>query len=83
MGIALVRALRLAAFFFSAFLAAALRGSHAAAHELPKLRDDHRRLIEARQDSSPGSEFLLLETDRLTVSLNTLREQVLRYIPAN
>lgn len=65
------------------FLAAALRGSHAAAHELPKLRDDHRRLIEARQDSSPGSEFLLLETDRLTVSLNTLREQVLRYIPAN
>lgn len=65
------------------FLAAALRGSHAAAQDLPKLRDDHRRLIEARQESSPGSEFLLLETDRVTVSLNTLREQVLRYIPEN
>jgi uncharacterized membrane protein YccC len=62
------------------FLAAALRGSHSAAEGLPNLREDHRRLIDAREPSAPGSEFLLTETDRLTVSLNTLREQVLRYI---
>jgi uncharacterized membrane protein YccC len=62
------------------FLAAGLRGSHAAVQELPKLRDDHRRLIEAREAFSPASEFLLMETDRLTVSLNTLSEQVLRYL---
>ncbi|HEY7307176.1 MAG TPA: FUSC family protein [Bryobacteraceae bacterium] len=62
------------------FLAAALRGSRAAAQELPKLREDHRRLIEAREAFSPAGEFLLMETDRLTVSLNTLSEQVLRYL---
>lgn len=62
------------------FLAAALRGSHAANQPLPKLREDHRRLLDAREAFSPAGEFLLLETDRLTVSLNTLREQVQNYI---
>lgn len=62
------------------FLAAALRGSRSATQGLPNLREDHRRLIDAREPSAPGSEFLLIETDRLTVSLNTLREQVLRYV---
>jgi uncharacterized membrane protein YccC len=61
------------------FLAAALRGSPAAHQTLPKLRQDHRRLIAAREHFSPTDEFVLLETDRLTVSLNTLREQVLRF----
>lgn len=61
------------------FLAAALRGSPAAHQTLPKLRDDHRRLLAAREQFSPVDEFVLIETDRLTVSLNTLREQVLRY----
>jgi uncharacterized membrane protein YccC len=62
------------------FLAADLRGSRNAAQGLPDLRGDFRRLMEAREPSSSGSEFLLLETDRLTVSLNTLREQILRYV---
>jgi uncharacterized membrane protein YccC len=61
------------------FLAAALRGSPGAHRTLPKLRDDHRRMLQARSSFSPADEFVLLETDRLTVSLNTLREQVLRY----
>lgn len=61
------------------FLAAALRGSSGAQRTLPKLRDDHRRMLQARSSFSPADEFVLLETDRLTVSLNTLREQVLRY----
>ena len=62
------------------FLAAALRGSHNAAQQLPNLREEHRRLIDAREPFAPGSEFLLIETDRLTTSLNTLREQVLHYL---
>ncbi len=62
------------------FLAAALRGSQAATEVLPRLREDHRRLVEALNDSSVVNEYVLIETDRLTVTLNTLREQVMRYV---
>ncbi len=62
------------------YLSAALRGSVAASQTLPKLREDHRRLIEARQSLGDADEFVLLETDRITVTLNTLREQVMRYV---
>lgn len=62
------------------FLAAALRGSSAAVETLPKLREDHRRLLEAREAFSPADHFVLVETDRITTSLNTLREQIMRYI---
>lgn len=62
------------------FLAAALRGSHTAARGLPKLRDDHRRLLEVRNEFAASDEIVLIETDRLTASLNTLSEQVLRYL---
>jgi hypothetical protein len=62
------------------YLSAALRGSAAASETLPKLREDHRRLIEARQSLGDAGDFVLLETDRITVTLNTLREQVMRYV---
>ena len=62
------------------YLAAALRGSRAATQALPKLRDDYRHLVESREDLASPDEFVLLEADRLTVSLNTLSEQILRYI---
>ncbi len=62
------------------FLAAALRGSSVAAETLPKLREDHRRLVEARDAFSPTDTFVLTESDRITTSLNTLREQVMRYV---
>jgi uncharacterized membrane protein YccC len=62
------------------YLSAALRGSAAASETLPKLREDHRRLIEARQSLGDADEFVLLETDRITVTLNTLREQTMRYV---
>ncbi len=62
------------------FLAAALRGSAAASETLPKLRDDHSRLVRARESFSPAYEFVLIETDRLTTALNTLREQVMRFL---
>jgi uncharacterized membrane protein YccC len=62
------------------FLSAALRGSQTASQSLPQLREDHRRLIESRASFSASDEYILIETDRLTVSLNTLREQAMRYV---
>ena len=62
------------------YLAAALRGSPAATNTLPKLRDDYRRMIEARDAFSPADEFVVIETDRITTALNTVREQVARFI---
>ncbi len=62
------------------FLAAALRGSQAATETLPRVRDDYRRLVEARDEFSGIDDYVLTETDRLTVSLNTLREKVLEYV---
>lgn len=62
------------------FLSAALRGSHAASETLPQLREDHRRLAEAYERNQITDDYVLVETDRLTVSLNTLREQVIRYV---
>ena len=62
------------------FLAAALRGSPSSSQTYPKLREDHRLLTEALNDTSAVDEYVLAETDRLVVSLNTLREQVLRCV---
>jgi uncharacterized membrane protein YccC len=62
------------------FLAAALRGSKPASESLPQLREDHRRLVEAAGGFARDDDYVLAETDRLTVSLNTLREQVVRYV---
>ena len=65
------------------FLAAALRGSQAATETLPQLREDHRRLVEALNETSAADEYVLIATDLLTVGLNTLREQVMRYVAPN
>ncbi|HEX4770970.1 MAG TPA: FUSC family protein [Bryobacteraceae bacterium] len=62
------------------FLAEALRGSRAASDTLPKLREDYRRLVEMRDRFLQNHTFLIMETDRLVVSLNTLREQVMRFV---
>ncbi|MEP6602215.1 MAG: FUSC family protein, partial [Nitrospirota bacterium] len=57
-------------------LGAVLRGSPIVSGDLPDLREAHHNLIQA--SGSPAERFLLLnvETDRITNSLNTLREQV-------
>lgn len=62
------------------FLAAALRGSPAASETLPQLREDHRRIVQSRDRLSAEDTFLVLETDRLVVGLNTLREQIVQYV---
>lgn len=62
------------------YLAASLRGSASAVDTLPKLRDDHARMLDSRDAFSPSDQFVLLETDRLTTALNTLCEQTMRYL---
>jgi uncharacterized membrane protein YccC len=66
--------------FILYFLSAALRGSDAATQTLPQLREDHRRIMEARESFSPDDQFIIIETDHMTTALNTLREQVMRYL---
>ena len=63
------------------FLSATLRGSSTTDETFPKLREAHRLLVEAQENlgSIAIDELLLDDADRLTVSLNTLREQVVRY----
>ncbi|MGA8029576.1 MAG: FUSC family protein [Bryobacteraceae bacterium] len=63
------------------YLSAALRGSSPAVETLPKLREDHRRMIQARKDFAVTDEFVLIESDRIATSLNTQREQVMRCVP--
>ncbi len=61
------------------YLAAALRGSRPAFETLPNLREDHRGVLEARDQLPVGDEVIIETADQLTVALNTLREQVIRY----
>jgi uncharacterized membrane protein YccC len=61
------------------YLAASLRGSKIADAHLPDLRADHHALLAA---GDPGVERYALvnaETDRITNSLNTLKEEILRW----
>ncbi len=57
-------------------LAAALRGEKAVIRDMPDLREDHHRLV--RSENSEMLRYALVneETDRMTNSLNTLREQI-------
>ncbi len=59
-------------------LASTLRGLHPAASQFPDLREVHTQLLQS------GSAFALLntETDRITNSLNTLREQTVAWMAA-
>lgn len=62
------------------FLQTALRGSLDSSHPLPKLREDHQRMVDAGGLADFAGDFILAETDRIVVALNTLREQILRFV---
>ncbi len=55
------------------FLAESLRGSPLTPESLPNLREDHNRL-------GSRNEWLNIETDRMTNSLNTLAEQMFKWL---
>jgi uncharacterized membrane protein YccC len=61
------------------FLAAELRGSHPPTQKWPDLREDHRRLTQNPLSSGERYALVNVEADRMTNSLNTLREQIERW----
>lgn len=61
-------------------LAGALRGSPLRAEELPDLREDHHALSHSGDPAVERYALVNVETDRITNSLNTLREQLLRWL---
>jgi uncharacterized membrane protein YccC len=60
-------------------LSAELRGARPAGHKWPDLREDHRRLIQNPLGVIEQYALVNVEADRMTNSLNTLREQVERW----
>jgi uncharacterized membrane protein YccC len=62
------------------YLAAALRGSPLQQSELPDLREDHHALVGSGDSSAERYALVNVETDRITNSLNTLGEEILRWI---
>jgi hypothetical protein len=60
-------------------LATALRGVKVVARHLPDLREDHHRLVDSADSEMIRYALVNEETDRMTNSLNTLREQVLQW----
>lgn len=62
------------------YLAGALRGSRNVKKHLPDLRENHRRLLESGDQHSERYALVNVETDRITNSLNTFGEQILRWV---
>ena len=60
-------------------LAKALGGEKVVARHLPDLREDHHRLVDSANSEMVRYALVNEETDRMTNSLNTLREQVLQW----
>jgi uncharacterized membrane protein YccC len=61
-------------------LAAALRGSALSREELPDLREDHHALVGSGDSLTERYALVNVETDRITNSLNTLSEEVLKWL---
>lgn len=61
------------------FLAAALRGSEIHPSDLPDLREDHHALVREGDGREGRYALVNIETDRVTNSLNTLREQIVSW----
>lgn len=57
-------------------LAASLRGSPLSKKQLPDLRADHLKLLETGDPTVERYALVNIETDRMTNSVNTLREQI-------
>ena len=65
------------------YLAAALRGSPLRREELPDLREDHHALIYSGDPLTERYALVNVETDRITNSLNTMSEEVLKWLDSS
>jgi len=64
-------------------IAGALRGSKVLARALPDLRESYRRMLQGGDYSSGRMALVAMEADRLTNRLNTLAEQVVKWVTAH
>jgi uncharacterized membrane protein YccC len=62
------------------FLASVLRGSPAVRKQLPDLREDHRLLLLSGDSQTERYALVNIEADRITNSINTFAEQVVRLL---
>jgi uncharacterized membrane protein YccC len=62
------------------YLAGALRGSTITADALPDLREDHHALCHPAQTSPASSHLVIVETDRITNSINTISAELFRWL---
>lgn len=62
------------------YLASALRGSPVLRESLPDLREDHHALVQSGDGHVERYASVNTETDRITNSLNTLSEELLRWL---
>jgi len=62
-----------------AFLEEVLTGGKVAEKKFPNLREDHNRLIAAGDPEKQRYALVNIEADRMTNSLNTLREEILEW----
>jgi hypothetical protein len=60
-------------------LARVLRGERIAEKEFPDLREDHNQMVAAGDPQNARSALVNVEADRMTNSLNTLREQAMEW----
>ncbi len=63
-------------------LGKALRGTRVRTKEFPDLREDHQRLLQSGDAKTEQYGLVNTEADRITNSLNTLREQVTEWLRA-
>jgi uncharacterized membrane protein YccC len=61
------------------FLSSALRNESTKPEHLPVLRDDFNKIVLAGP-LPDNQQFLIAETDRIVTSVNTIREQVIRWL---
>jgi len=61
-------------------LAGALRGKRFPAKDLPDLREDYNQLLQSGDPNTERYALSNVEADRITNSLNTLREQILDWL---
>jgi RIO-like serine/threonine protein kinase len=59
-----------------------LRGEKVRTKDFPDLREDHQRLLQAGDAQMEQYAFVNVEVDRITNSLNMLREQVTKWVRA-
>ncbi|HVO99696.1 MAG TPA: FUSC family protein [Bryobacteraceae bacterium] len=64
------------------FLAASLRGTEIHPGDLADLREDHHALLREGDGREGRYALVNIETDRITNSLNTLREQIISWPPS-